>query len=479
MAANKDTNVKTASLVENNKTTFRSLNMELAITLVIAFIISVMVYLILSALINVFMEIHFASTDYNKKHDKTLNEKFRQFVQENSIKSDDWYMLRRWAESNDVYRLTIYQNHIMIFQYDSVNPDANYQKDNSINVSTEESPSDPVLIETDDIAARTEVLSFKDGKCDILLSGNYATKYYLISELISILIPMLLFNLILTFAVNRKLRYIKELSQQICVLSQGDFSTPIRLRGNDELTSMAIDLDRLRLSFVQKLKQNIRIQEERRDIITAMSHDMRTPMTPLIVYLQMLAEHKYTDDKQHEQYVNKSLEKAIQLKNLSDNMFSYLLLDKDTNIEMVTISMRETFYDQLSGMFDYLGATGFTIDADIALEDICIRVNMDYMYRIMDNLVSNIQKYADPEQYLIVKLYCEHNKVVLHIRNSINELADYSTSTGFGVKNIKKMMDNMSAEFIEVKKSGRYDTILLFEIVGKAPNKTETSENKE
>ena len=64
---------------------------------------------------------------------------------------------------------------------------------------------------------------------------------------------------------------------------------------------------------------------------------------------------------------------------------------------------KEIFYGfDLVGMFDYLGATGFTIDADIALEDICIRVNMDYMYRIMDNLVSNIQKYADPEQYLIV-----------------------------------------------------------------------------
>ena len=140
-----------------------------------------------------------------------------------------------------------------------------------------------------------------------------------------------------------------------------------------------MDIDALRLSFVQKLKQSIQMQEERRDIITAMSHDMRTPMTPLLVYLQMLDEHKYTDEVQHNQYVSKSLEKALQLKTLSDNMFSYLLLDKDSDIEMATISMKEAFYDQLSGMFDYLGENGFTIDADIDMQDVFIRVNMDYI----------------------------------------------------------------------------------------------------
>ena len=51
------------------------------------------------------------------------------------------------------------------------------------------------------------------------------------------------------------------------------------------------------------------------------------------------------------------------------------------------------------------------------------------------------------------------------MRNSINYLADYSSSTGFGVKNIRKMISNMSAEFIESKKSDRYDTIMLFKIV--------------
>lgn len=464
MAAQNSTSPGTSSGADN-KTTFRSLKMELGVALVISFLISIAFYLVLSTLINVFMQNHFGSEEFYRKNNKDLANRFSTFIEQKSIRSDDWYSLRRWAESNDVYQLTIYHDRAMIFRYDKNNKNANYQREASINSINLENAPKTLYSDVNEIGEQVYEITFADYKCDVTFIGNYADNYYLISKIISLMLPMILFNLILLYAVNRKLHYMRELSQQIKALTQGDFTSSIRLKGNDDLTAMAMDIDALRLSFVQKLKQSIQMQEERRDIITAMSHDMRTPMTPLLVYLQMLDEHKYTDEVQHNQYVSKSLEKALQLKTLSDNMFSYLLLDKDSDIEMVTISMKEAFYDQLSGMFDYLGENGFTIDADIDMQDVFIRVNMDYMYRIFDNLVSNIQKYADPEQYLTVKLYCEYGKVVLHLRNSINYLADYSASTGFGVKNIKKMTSNMSAEFIEAKKSDRYDTIILFEIV--------------
>ena len=86
------------------------------------------------------------------------------------------------------------------------------------------------------------------------------------------------------------------------------------------------------------------------------------------------------------------------------------------------------------------------------------------MIRIFDNLVSNILKYADCSNAVIVNLFNENDKVILHVSNRINELADYSTSTGFGVKNIKKMMQQMSSECIIHQKDDRYDTFLLFRV---------------
>ena len=449
----------------DTKTTFRSLKMELGIVLIIAFLVSVAFYVLLSTIMNALVQDHFGSEEFTQKHNKVLASRLSVFVEQKSVRSDDWYTLRRWAESNHLYQLTIYHDKVMIFRYDKNNESANYQKESSISSINSDNASNVPETEINEIGDTAYEIPFSDYKCNVTLISNYADNYYTISKVIALLLSVALFNLIFLYIASRKLQYLNELSQQIKTLAQGDFNTSIRIRGNDDLTAMAVGIDAMRLSFVQTLKQNLQMQEEQKDVITAMSHDMRTPMTPLLVYLQMLADHKYNDEEQHDQYISKSLEKALQLKALSDNMFSYLLLEKNNDDEMVTVSMKEAFYDQLSGMFDYLGANGFTIDADIDMQDVFIRVNMTYMYRIFDNLVSNIQKYADPEQYITVKLYCEYGKVVLRMRNSINYLADYSSSTGFGVKNIRKMISNMSAEFIESKKSDRYDTIMLFKIV--------------
>lgn len=100
---------------------------------------------------------------------------------------------------------------------------------------------------------------------------------------------------------------------------------------------------------------------------------------------------------------------------MSDNMFSYFIMDKNADISLETVSMYDAFYDQLSSMKGYLTIEGYEIQINMDMTDVDIKINGEFMIRIFDNLVSNILKYADCSNAVIVNLFNENDKVILHV----------------------------------------------------------------
>ncbi len=162
----------------------------------------------------------------------------------------------------------------------------------------------------------------------------------------------------------------------------------------------------------------------------------------------------------------KANEKAVQLKHMSDNMFASLLVNQKEEIKLTVMTMNVAFYDQMSALADYLGTEGFRIDAgDVTPSDARVRVNLDFMARIFNNIMSNILKYADKEEPIRIVMNAEEETVIIRFSNAINELADYSSSTGFGVKNIRKMMVQMNAECVVDQQEDSYSIELRFPVV--------------
>lgn len=430
-----------------------SLRNELIITIVLSLVISVAVYLLLSTATESLLERTQGSEAYHATMDKQLVVELGNYVEKKRVTSDDWYALNRFVESNQIYSLKIYKNQLLVYDSSSNGP-----------LSTSNANATGSVTETDEISMKATVVSFADGNADVLLTGNYRSVWYRVAGIVNLGIAFVLFILIVMSFMRNRVYYLKELSNDVNRMGEGDFARPLTIKGNDEISELASNLDQMRMTFSQHLRDISKMQEESKDVITSMSHDMRTPMTPLLVYLEMLKDRKYTSEEQMVQYAEKSYEKALQLKNMADNMFQYMRLDRDTEVELVTVTVAEAFYDQLSSVIDYLTTNGYDVDVDLNFDEVDIRVNLSYVARIFDNLVSNIQRYSDPKERVFVKLYREKNKVLLQIKNSINALADYSQSTGFGVKNIRKMADNMGAEYIVSQNDGKYNTILLFDI---------------
>lgn len=437
-----------------------SLAAEMGILTAAALIASVLLYIVLSFAGDLLLDNIFDNEKYYRKQDEKMLTNLSEYAASNNVKSDDWYKLNKWVDREDIVSLVIYKGGEL--SYDS-QLDSYYEAETDASESS--STSSVIMIESDYERNKSYKVEFADGEADVIIYGKYSTNYYNVAYILEFVIPCIFFMLIIMTAVSRKIQYLVQLSKEIYMIEGGDLESPITIKGHDEIAMLASSVDSLRKSFIQKLARIMQLQDESKALVTEMSHDLRTPMTPLMIYLGMLREKRYENEEERDSYVEKSYEKASQLKHMSDNMFSYFLMDKNADIPLESLSMRDAFYDQLSSMKGYLTLEGYLIRINMNMEDVNIMINTDFMIRIFDNLVSNILKYADRDHAVILNLFSENGKVILHVSNHINELADHSTSTGFGVKNIKKMMQQMSSECIIHQKEDRYDTFLLFRII--------------
>ena len=454
-------------MFQKNEKYRTTLSRELICVIAAALVGVVLIYFILSTLSGSFLDSHFTTDEYYQSEDAKIISSLKEYIREYHVSSDDRYIMDQWVEANPVSYVAIYREGRLAYLSDSTS-------------NKEWSKLEYESAYEQSVAYN---LTFEDGDCDVIISGQYAEFYYNLANFLKLAIPAVFFFAVLLLVIRQKVKYIVRLDQDVDALQRGEFDREIHIEGRDELTTLAESIDEMRNAYNQKIDEINRMFDDNREFVTEMSHDMRTPMTPLLVYLGMLRDKRYETDEEHDNYVLKANEKAVQLKHMSDNMFASLLVNQRAEIELSVMSMSVAFYDQMSALADYLGTEGFLIDAEnVRRSDASVLVNLDFCARIFDNIMSNILKYADQQEPLHIYMDVEDGDpgqdeeaavrdeggkrcVVIRFSNTINERADYSYSTGFGVKNIHKMMDQMNAECVVDQQTETYAIELRFPVV--------------
>lgn len=258
-----------------------------------------------------------------------------------------------------------------------------------------------------------------------------------------------LFVAVLYFCIRSKTRYIVLLSRELQVMQGGDLSVPMTIKGKDELTSLAMDIEEMRKSFIERLNNEEMMTRNSQKLLTAMSHDLRTPLTSLIGYLDIVDLGKCTDPEQAQRYIHSGKMKAYQIKEMTDKLFEYFLVyssdDKQLETEPLDASM---LFSQLwaeSAMT--LEADGFLITVQETEGSLEINANPQFMRRVFDNIVSNIKKYADKTEPVIVIMERRGDRYEFEVRNSVRENNDHAESSGIGLASCKKIMENHGGTF--------------------------------
>ena len=246
-------------------------------------------------------------------------------------------------------------------------------------------------------------VKFKDGEGIVYVSSMHLLKYVKYYFYVALFVSLLIFFLPTFIFIKRKVKYINILKQEVLNMSQGDLSHAMTIMSHDELAILAQEMDTLRITLASNYQNEARIKEAHQEMITCLSHDLRTPLTALRGYLDILCLHCYKDEKQMDHYLNSCIEKTEQIKDLSNKTFEYSLVYNDDLIPSLETISSESFIQYIEEHLEYLELEGFKIEKEITISSVQLQLDLSMMKRMMDNICSNIQNMQEKSNPFIYK----------------------------------------------------------------------------
>ena len=278
-----------------------------------------------------------------------------------------------------------------------------------------------------------------------------------LGKVISLGIAAICFFLILIPYVYRIIQRITHLSQEMEILTGGDLSYHIDSPGEDELAELGRSIEGMRLSVIEQMAWENEAVLANSRLITSLSHDLRTPLTKLTGYLEILRYKKYQNTSEEERYLNSAIEKAEQMKSLSDEMFRHFQVDvaPEAEAKAETVSGALLLSQMLSEVCFDLQAAGFQASLPIIDGEFCLAVPVFNLRRIFDNLFSNIKKYADPSKPVAITVSKQASKVGIMISNYIGDCLG-ADSNGIGLPTVKTLVEQNNGRLHITKSNERF-----------------------
>ena len=417
--------------MENIKAKLNSLYVELACLLLAAVVISGIFFVVINRAGNEIITDIFSDSSHMEKLSEEYIKKLQDYIDEEGVTSNDSEKLTEWVRKQKIVSIQVYKDEILT--YDSNYPDAAVGE----------------YYEWE----YYYTAEFADGTADVFLYGFFSYPLYSYAMIAEILLAVILLVVIMILGMRKPVRYIGRLKAECEILGSGDLDYQVTVQGKDELSLLARGLDNMRIALRESNEKEAELTAANRRMITEMSHDLRTPLTSLLIYTEILGKEAVKDPQQFMEYVRKIEKKARQIKRLSDNIFEYALITEETEAKLgEPQTLWEVFCDPLSEMTAYLEERGYIVElqqdtgSDSDGRQIC--VNEEYINRIMDNIVSNIEKYADKSMPVRTEIVYEEEYVGLIVQNGTacdaRDRRKTEGSTNIGLYNVEKMMKNMN-----------------------------------
>ncbi|WP_082759843.1 HAMP domain-containing sensor histidine kinase [Abyssisolibacter fermentans] len=267
-------------------------------------------------------------------------------------------------------------------------------------------------------------VNFKDERAYVLLKGiPYGEIEYFYDDKdiiypIIIVLAVILLLFLFFILTKRKVLYIKDLSDGLIEIAKGDLDFKIAKKGSDELSLLAKNINNMSEALKNKIEEERRAEATKNELITNISHDLRTPLTSIIGYLGLIKEKRYQHERELDEYTHIAYNKAKKLKLLIDDLFEYTKAsNKGLELckrEIILNDLLDQLIEEFVPVFE---ENNLKIEKEITEEKIKLLIDPDKTVRVFENLLMNAVKYSLKPGKIKIYIYKEDNNAVVCIQN--------------------------------------------------------------
>lgn len=262
---------------------------------------------------------------------------------------------------------------------------------------------------------------FKDGTEGSIFLLNQASSFVKFASVffpflfITLILTLVLTNFILSYFMSRNiLRPIKRLSAAAEMISKGDFNFKMKANGKNELEKLIQTFEKMRVQLQESFELREKYENNRKELIANISHDLKTPITSILGYVEGIEKGVANTTEKQKQYLGTIHSKAAYINQLIEELALYSKLDaKRETFHFETVNIHEFVKDYLEDIEDDLHDKGvhFTLNNSTMNENVLLDRNK--IIRVLENIIYNSIKYLNNTSGHIKVSLTNQEKLVL------------------------------------------------------------------
>ena len=274
------------------------------------------------------------------------------------------------------------------------------------------------LVEVFLVTNLSMVARYMGNRGKMLVMVQAIEKQHTAVVLLYLILGILLFSVTFMILQEPYIRYISKISEAVKNISEGDLNTVIDVIGDDEFSGMAANLNHMAADIKQLMEKERESERTKNELITNVAHDLRTPLTSIIGYLELLTNNQQIPADMQHKYIEIAYGKSRRLQKLIEDLFGFTKL----NYGKIAMHVGQIDIVKLLGQlveeaYPNFVEKGLSYDLQSNVPAKIINADGNLLARLFDNLIGNAIKYGADGKRVLVKIHAESETVTVSVTN--------------------------------------------------------------
>ncbi|WP_319001292.1 HAMP domain-containing sensor histidine kinase [Clostridium estertheticum] len=248
--------------------------------------------------------------------------------------------------------------------------------------------------------------------------------------IIPIMYILCYFVFIFIYSFN-KIRFLRSIIKGTEKIVSGNLNYTIVEKGRGDLFKLAHNINNMKAGFKKSLENEIKSERLKSELITNVSHDLKTPLTSIINYVDFLKKEGLSKEES-QGYIEVLDRKSQRLKILIDDLFEASKMASgavELNIEKVDITA--LLQQSLAELHDKINNSSLIFKVKVPKQKIYANLDGKKTWRVFENLINNILKYTLPKTRVYIDLIERDNQIIINMKNIASYEMDFDNEEIF------------------------------------------------
>ena len=283
----------------------------------------------------------------------------------------------------------------------------------SVRSAGEARESADVIFNNSPYHIQVKTMTFSDGSAGVLYILTNITQlipamqdYLSRILLLAVLILSVMSGLTMFWLYRSIIRPINKLKEAADNITAGNLNVSVTAETEDEIGELCTAFEAMRIKLKGQIEQNMQTEKDSKELISNISHDLKTPMTSIKGYVEGLMDGVADTPEKRDRYIRTIYNKVNDMNTLVDELFLYAKLDSNAvTYSFIKLNAGDYFQDCAEELSLDLSEQGVDFGFFNYMDpDVIIIADPEQLKRVISNIIGNSVKYASPDRDLQISL---------------------------------------------------------------------------